>query len=98
MCQWLRVLQRVNRFYTDDLQLEDLSIPTVTNRVNAANEALVAEAMHTNDEHVAREVEIGKDDVRNVRILPSCASEQEQGETESPGTDGAGERGVSFPM
>ena len=89
VCQWLRVLQRVNRFYTDDLQLEDLSIETVTNRVKAANEALVAEAMHTNDERVARQVEIGKDDVRNVRILPSCASEREQGETEPPGTDGA---------
>ena len=91
--------QRVNHFYTGDRQLDDVSFAT-ENTVNAANEALVAETMHTKDEHVAsaRQVEIGKDDVKNVRILPSCASEREQGETEPPGTDGADADATGFSL
>ena len=84
--QHLAVCAKVNPHYQNDNKLPKFE--EFKEMIENANKSLVKEATHTNDEHVARQVEINKDDVRNVRILPpgeSGMDETASGDTSEEG-------------
>ena len=63
--QWLKVLKEVNCHYEHDDELPDFE--EVEARVKSANKDLVDKAEHLDDKSIARQTEIDKDDVREVR-------------------------------
>ena len=65
--QWLKVLKEVNEVYSEDGELEEF--PVVVERIEKCNKALVEEAvMVTADKKTSRETDIGRDDIREVRV------------------------------
>ena len=63
--QWLKVLQEVNDHYKYDDKLPEYDEVKAT--LKTANEALIKDAECVNDESVAREIQIRKDDARHIR-------------------------------
>lgn len=78
--QWLKVLQKINCHYQLDDELPEFD--EVKSRMKSANETLVKEAEHINDESIARETEIAKDDARHVRTVGSIPMEVDEDEDE----------------
>jgi len=65
--QWLKVLKEVNEMYSKDGELEEF--PIVVQRIEKCNKALVEEAvMVTADKKTSRETDVGRDDIREVRM------------------------------
>ena len=71
--QWLKVLREVNFHYQDDDELPGFD--EVKAILKKANNSLVENARHDNDESIVRETEISKDDVRKIRH--SCVSDED---------------------
>jgi len=63
--QWLKVLREVNCHYQYDGELPNFE--EVKAELKKANDALVDNAEHVNDECVLRDTEINKDDARHIR-------------------------------
>ena len=69
--QWLKVLKEVNEMYSHDKDMEDF--PIVVERIDKCNKALVEGAMVvTADKETARETDVGRDDIRGVRVSSGC--------------------------
>jgi hypothetical protein len=69
--QWLKVLKEVNEMYSHDTDMEDF--PIVVERIDKCNKALVEGAMVvTADKETARETDVGRDDIRGVRVSSGC--------------------------
>ena len=65
--QWLSVLGEVNEMYSDDGPLPPF--PAVVERIGKCNKALVQNALLVaTDEKIAKETDIARDDVREVRV------------------------------
>jgi hypothetical protein len=65
--QWLKVLKEVNEMYSEDGELEDF--PIVVERIEKCNKSLVENAtMVTADKKTSRETDVGRDDIREVRV------------------------------
>jgi hypothetical protein len=68
--QWLSVLAEVNEMYSEDGELEEF--PIVAKRIHKCNKALVENAkIVTVDKHTAKEADVTRDDIREVRVSSS---------------------------
>jgi hypothetical protein len=73
--QWLKVLKEVNEMYSEyDDELEDFSI--VAERILKCNKSLVEDAINiTTEKKIAKETDIARDDVREVRVASGRGEE-----------------------
>ena len=68
--QWLSVLGEVNKMYSDDGPLPPF--PAVVERIGKCNKALVENALLVaTDEKIAKETDVARDDIREVRVVSS---------------------------